>query len=72
MSSVTSCQTTEVLGSYKIRKYLESVYIPYNDSPVPSPAAEMKVLLILAENSWKTEVNLSRCELFHMKTKVSL
>ena len=32
----------------------------------------MKILLILAENSWKTEIKFSRSALFHMKTKVSL
>ena len=32
----------------------------------------MKVLLVLAESSWKTEINFSSCVLFHMKTRVSL
>ena len=32
----------------------------------------MKVLLILEVSSWKTEINFSRCALFHMKTRVSL
>ena len=39
---------------------------------MPSPPAKMKVLLILAENSGKTEIKLFPCALFHMKTKVSL
>ena len=30
----------------------------YNDGLVPSLPAEMKLLLILAENSWKTEIKL--------------
>ena len=38
-----------------------------------SPPVKMKVLLILAENSWKTEMKLSaRSALFHMETRVSL
>ena len=39
---------------------------------MPSPPVKMKVLSILAENSWKTEMKLSRSVLFHMETRVSL
>ena len=34
--------------------------------------ANMKVLLILAESSWKQKLNFSRRALFYMKTRVSL
>ena len=39
---------------------------------MPSSPAKMKVLLILAETSRKTEMKLSRSALFHMETRVSL
>ena len=32
----------------------------------------MKILSILAKNSWKQKLNLSRCALFHMETRISL
>ena len=44
--------------SQEIRKYQESVLTPQNDSPVPSLPAKMKILLILAKNSGKTEIKL--------------
>ena len=35
----------------------------YNDSLVPSPPSEIKVLSILAENSWKTVVRYFKLKL---------
>ena len=44
--------------SQEIRKYQESVLTSQNDSLAPSPPAKMKILLILAKNSGKTEMKL--------------
>ena len=40
----------------EIRKYQESLKNSYNDSLVPSLPAKMKILLILAKISSKTEI----------------
>ena len=42
----------------EIRKYQKTVLTSQNDSLVPSLPAKMKVLSILEENSWKTEIKL--------------
>ena len=41
-----------------------------NDSLVPNPPAKMRILLILARISWKTEIKLF--PQFHMKIRISL
>ena len=39
---------------------------------MPSSAAKMKILLTLAKNSCKREINFSRSALFQMKIRISL
>ena len=43
-----------------------------NNSPVSSPPAKIKVLLILAKTFEKQKFDFSRSALFHMGTRVSL
>ena len=40
--------------------------------PAPPAPAKMKAFLILAKNSWKTQIKPFGSSLFHMKTTVSL
>ena len=40
--------------------------------PAPLAPAKMKASLILAKNSWKTQIKPFGSSLFHMKTRVSL
>ena len=39
---------------------------------MPNPPAEMKTLLILAKNYWKTEIKIFPEALFYMKTRAFL
>ena len=58
-SCLTSYPMTQDLGSYKIRKYKESVSTPQNNSLVPSLRAKTKIWLILAKNSWSKLLSFS-------------
>ena len=50
----------------EFRKYQESVETPENDSPVPTVAAKMVILLILAKNFTKVEIKLfPQCTISH-------
>ena len=69
--------TSETMHGY----YLQTWYIRVasrvaerlrNDSLVSSLPAKMKILSILAKNSWKKKLEFSRSGLFHMETRVSL
>ena len=59
------------LRSQEIRKYQESVWSSQNDRLVPSPPCKNRNLLIIAKNSEKQQLNLSRSVLSHAETRVS-
>ena len=60
------------LRSKEIRKHQESICISGNEILVPSLPAKTKLLLILAENSSKSEIELFQlCAISHQK-RVSL
>ena len=67
-----SSRVAERLKIYEIRKCQESVKVSWNSILVPSLPVKMKILLIIAKNSWKTKNNFSHNALFHTKTRVSL
>ena len=69
----TSCRTTEDLVSYEIRKVQKNVKTSWNYNLVPSlPPLRFFFLSMLAKDSLKIEIELSRSALFHMKTRIFL
>ena len=51
-----------ILGNYEVTEKFENVI----EQQVPSLPAKMKILLILAKNSWKTEIKLfPKCFISH-------
>ena len=72
-SYLTSCQTTQGLGSQDLRKHQESLKTYSNYELVHSLLAKMKNSSILTKKYLeKQKLNSSRIALLHMKTRVCL
>ena len=56
----------KILENQKIQENLKT---SWSYSLVPSLPQKMKIISILAKNSWKKEIQFSRTVLFHKKSK---